>query len=194
MARTGRRPGATVTREAILDAARRRFSAVGYEPTSIRAVAADAGVNSALVMHFFGSKEALFREAIAWPFDLAELAPQLLGPGLGGLGRRLVRAFLTLWDAPETGRPLLALLRSAMGDDDFARLLREFVVTQLFWPLANTIAGPDRELRVELCAAHMLGVALMRYVLRAEPVASASIDELVTRVGPAIDGYLAPPG
>jgi AcrR family transcriptional regulator len=193
MARTGRRPGATVTREAILDAARRRFSAVGYEPTSIRAVAADAGVNAALVMHFFGSKEALFREAIAWPFDLAELAPQLLSPGPGGLGRRLVRTFFTLWDASETGRPLLALLRSAMGDEDFARLLREFVVTQLFWPLADTIAGPDRELRVELCASHMLGVALMRYVLRAEPVASASIDELVTRIGPAIDGYLAPP-
>jgi AcrR family transcriptional regulator len=149
-------------------------------------------VNAALVLHFFGSKEALFREAIAWPFDVADLAPHLLAAGPGGLGRRLVRTFFTLWDAPETGRPLLALLRSAMGDEDFARLLREFAMTQLFRPLADAIAGPDPELRVELCASHLLGVALLRYVLRAEPVASASIDELVTRVGPALDGYLAP--
>jgi AcrR family transcriptional regulator len=193
MARTGRRPGATVTREAILEAARRRFAEAGYEQTSIRGVAAGAGVNAALVMHFFGSKEALFQAAVAWPFDPADLAPRLLGAGPEGLGERLARAFLTLWDAPETCRPLLALLRSAMGDEGFARLLREFVVTQLFRHLVGVVEGPDRELRVELCAAHLLGIAVMRHVLRAEPVASASVDQLVTWVGPVLDGYLRPP-
>src|SRR5215472_8916587 len=126
MARTGRRPGTTITREAILDAARRRFAEGGYEQTSIRAIAADAGVNSALVMHFFGSKEALFQAAVTWPFDPAEFTRHLLGPGLDGLSERLARAFLTLWDTPETGMPLLALLRSATGEEGFARLLREF--------------------------------------------------------------------
>ncbi|TMC12238.1 MAG: TetR/AcrR family transcriptional regulator [Chloroflexi bacterium] len=193
MARPGRRPGTTVTREAILDAARRRFAGTGYEQASIRAIAADAGVTPALVMHFFGSKEALFQAAVAWPFDPAELAAQMLSPGRDGLGVRLARAFLTLWDAPETSRPLLAVLRSAMNDEGFARLLMEFLVTRLFRHVADLIEGPDRELRVELCAGHLLGVAIMRHVLRAEPVASASIDQLVGRVGPVLEGYLQPP-
>jgi AcrR family transcriptional regulator len=193
MARTGRRPGATVTRDAILDAARRRFAEAGYEQTSIRAIAADAGVDAGLVMHFFGSKEALFQAAVRWPFDPAELAHRLLGAGPSGLGERLARAFLTLWDAPETGRPLLALLRSAMGDESFARLLREFVVTRLFRHVAAVIEGPEPELRVELCAAHLLGVAMMRYVLGLEPAASASVEHLVSRVGPVLDRYLERP-
>src|SRR5690242_14376813 len=105
MARTGRRPGATVTREAILDAARRRFAEAGYDQTSIRAVAADAGVNPALVMQFFGSKEALFQAAVRWPFDPIEVAPHLVGQGRAGLAERLARTFLTLWEAPDTCRP-----------------------------------------------------------------------------------------
>jgi AcrR family transcriptional regulator len=193
VARTGRRPGTTITREAILDAARRLFAEAGYEQTSIRAIAADAGVNAALVMHFFGSKEALFQAAVTWPVDPADLAQLLAAAGPNGLGSRLARTFLTLWDAPESCQPMLALLRSAMGDEGFARLLREFVVTQLFRYLADVIEGPDRELRVELCASHLLGVAVMRHVLRAEPVASAPVDELVARVGPVLDRYLQPP-
>ena len=192
MGRSGRRPGATTTRQAILDAARRRFAEAGYEHTSIRAVAADAGVNAALVMHFFGSKEALFQSAVEWPFDPADLTHHLLGPGPNGVSERLARAFLTLWDDPETGRPLLALLRSAMGEEGFARLLREFLVTQIFRHVADVIEGPDRQLRVELSAAHLLGVALMRHVLRTEPVASASIDQLVAWVGPVLARYLEP--
>ena len=190
MARTGRRPGPTATREAILAAARRQFAEAGYERTSIRGVAADAGVDAALVVHFFGSKEQLFRAAVSWPFDPAELAPQLLGPGATGLGERLARAFLTMWDDPETSPRLLALLRSAMTNESFARLLREFVVTQLFRHLMEVVEGPDRELREELAAAHLLGIAILRVVLRVEPLASASIDQLVAQVGPTLDRYL----
>ena len=190
MARTGRRPGPTASREAILAAARRQFAEAGYERTSIRGVAADAGVDAALVVHFFGSKEQLFRAAVSWPFDPAELAPQLLGPGATGLGERLARAFLTMWDDPETSPRLLALLRSAMTNERFARLLREFVVTQLFRHLMEVVEGPDRELREELAAAHPLGIAILRVVLRVEPLASASIDQLVAQVGPTLDRYL----
>ena len=190
MPRTGRRPGPTASREAILAAARRQFAEGGYERTSIRGVAADAGVDAALVVHFFGSKEQLFRAAVTWPFDPAELAPQLLGPGATGLGERLARAFLTMWDDPETSPRLLALLRSAMTNESFARLLREFVVTQLFRHLMEVVEGPDRELREELAAAHLLGIAILRVVLRVEPLASASIDQLVAQVGPTLDRYL----
>jgi AcrR family transcriptional regulator len=190
MPRTGRRPGPTTSPDAILEAARRQFAEAGYELTSIRGVAAGAGVDAALVVHFFGSKERLFRAAVAWPFDPSDVVPRLLGPGAAGLGERLARVFLTVWDDPETSPQLLALLRSAMTNESFARLLREFVVTQLFEHLKEVMDGPDRELREELAAAHLLGIAIMRLVLRVEPLASASIDQLVAQVGPTLDRYL----
>src|SRR5205809_2273376 len=165
MARTGRRPGPTTSREAILEAARRQFAEAGYELTSIRSIATDAGVNAALVVHFFGSKEQLFRAAVAWPFDPAELGPRILDRGPAGLGERVARTFFTVWDDPETGPQLLALLRSAMTNENFARLLREFVVTQLFQPMMDVVEGSDRALREELAAAHLLGGAILRLVL-----------------------------
>ena len=189
--RSGRRRGSSSgTREAILKAARSAFARHGYDGTTFRGVASGARVDPKLVVHFFGSKEQLFRAAVTWPFDPAELAPQLLGPGATGLGERLARAFLTMWDDPETSPRLLALLRSAMTNEGFARLLREFVVTQLFRQLMEVVEGPDRELREELAAAHLLGIAILRLVLHVEPLASASIDQLVAQVGPTLDRYL----
>lgn len=192
MSRTGRRPGPTTSRDAILTAARRQFADAGYELTSMRSIAAEAGVDAALVVHFFGSKERLFREVVTWPFDPAEVVPGLVGEGAAGLGERLARLFLTVWDDPDTSPRLVALLRSAMTNESFARLLREFVVTQLFQHLTKVVEGPDRELREELAAAHLLGIAVLRRVLHMEPLASASIDDLVARVGPALDRYLQP--
>src|SRR6266567_2673251 len=148
MPRTGRRPGPTTSPDAILEAARRQFAEAGYELTSIRGIAADAGVDAALVVHFFGSKEQLFRAAVTWPFDPADLVPHLLGPGPPGLGERLARAFLTFWDDPETSPQLLALLQSAMTNENFARLLREFVLAQLLQHVMEVVGGPDRQLRV----------------------------------------------
>jgi len=191
MARTGRRPGPTASRDAILTAARRQFGDTGYEATSIRGVAAEAGVDPALVVHFFGTKERLFRAAVSWPFDPLEMAPSVVGSDAEGLGERLARTFLTIWDDPQTSQQLLALVRAAMTNESVARLLREFVVTQLFRQvLSDVVEGPDRELREELAAAHLLGIAILRLVLRVEPLASASIEELVAWVGPTLDGYL----
>jgi AcrR family transcriptional regulator len=192
VARTGRRPGATASRDTILQAARRQFAEAGYERTSIRAIAAGAGVDPALVVHFFGSKDRLFQAAVSWPFDPAAVLPRFFAPGPEGLGERLARTFFTFWHDPETSPQLLALLRSAMTNEDSARLLREFLVTQIFQPLGALVDGPDRELRGELAAAHLVGVAVLRLVLRMEPLASASIDQLVASVGPTIDRYLQP--
>src|ERR671937_1385992 len=97
MGRTGRRRGPSTTRGAILEAARRRFADAGYDGASIRAIAADAAVDPAVVMHFFGSKDGLFRAAVGWPFDPAPLADALGAPGPGSLGARLTRTFLTTW-------------------------------------------------------------------------------------------------
>src|ERR1700681_871588 len=110
MARTGRRPGPSTSRAAILDAARRHFAAAGYDATSLRAIAADAGVDAAVVLHFFGSKAALFREVVGWPFDPDQVVRHLAATGAESVGARFARFFLGVWEDPVTSAPLAALL------------------------------------------------------------------------------------
>src|SRR5262249_55506189 len=124
--RTGRRPGPGSSREAILATARRLFAEVGYDATSLRAIATGAGVDPAVVVHFFGSKDGLFRAAVGWPFDPARIAAELTGPDSGRVSERLARVFLGFWEDPATRASLLALLRSAMTHPPSASLLREF--------------------------------------------------------------------
>jgi AcrR family transcriptional regulator len=189
MPRTGRRPGPNTTRQAIVDAARRRFAAAGYDATSLRAVAADAGVDVGVVLHFFGSKSGLFQAAVGWPFDPARVDESLLAATGDGPGTRLARTFFNYWEDPTTGPALAALLRSAMTNAEAAALLREFVVHELFARMANTLDSDGRDLRVELAAAQLVGVAVLRNILGVEPIASAPIDDLVAWVGPRLDTY-----
>jgi AcrR family transcriptional regulator len=191
MPRTGRRPGPSTTRAAILEAARRRFAAAGYDATALRAIAGDAGVDPGVLLHFFGSKEGLFRAVVGWPFDPARVVePELIRPGREGVGARLARTFFGYWEDPTTGAALSALMRSAMTHAESAALLREFVAHELFARFAGFVHGLDANLRVELAAGHLVGVALLRYILRVEPIASAGIEELVTWLEPALDRYL----
>ena len=192
MARTGRRPGPTTTRAALVVAARRRFAEGGFAGTSIRAIAADAGVDPAVALHFFNSKEGLFRAAIGWPFDPAPVLARLLEVEPAELPVALARTFLGFWDDPTTGAALSALLRSAMTHEPTAALLRRFVGEQLFAGVARRLTGPDTALRVELAAAQLVGVAVLRHILRVEPIASAPTEELVAWLGPALSRYLAP--
>ena len=192
MARTGRRPGPSTTRAALLEAARRGFAEGGYEATSIRAIAAAAGVDPAVALHFFGSKEGLFRAAVGWPFDPAPVAERLAAVPREELGAALARTFLGFWDDPATGEVLSAILRSAATHEPSAALLRQFVGDQLFGRVAGLLEGADAPLRVNLAAAQLLGVALLRHVLRLEPIASASTEELVQWLGPALGRYLDP--
>jgi AcrR family transcriptional regulator len=192
MARTGRRPGHTTTRAAILDAARQRFGASGYATTSLRAIAADAGVDVRVVLHFFGSKAGLFRAVVGWPFD-PEQVQSVLAVGKGaGMGECLARTFFSYWQDPSTAQVLAALMRSAMTHAEAATLLRDFVAHQLFARLADSISGADAGLRVDLAAGHLVGVALLRYILQVEPIASTNTDELVARMTPVLEGYLQP--
>jgi AcrR family transcriptional regulator len=190
--RRGRRPGRSGTRSALLAAAGRRFSESGYDRTTIAAIAADVGVDPALVMHYFGSKDALFRAAVEWPYEPAQLAQEIAtGPRLGA-GERLARAFLGLWDAAETRGPLLAMFRSATSHHPSEALWREFLQKQVYDALASQLEGEDREMRAGLAAAHLVGIALLRHVIRVEPLASADAEKLVAWVAPALNRYLAP--
>ncbi|MGY2064584.1 TetR/AcrR family transcriptional regulator [Blastococcus sp. SYSU DS0619] len=189
--RSGRRPGNPDTRDAVLAAARAAFAERGFDGATIRGIAAAAGVDPALVHHYFGSKDKLFLAAIEAPANPAELLPELLAGGRDDLGRNVVRLLLTVWDGPM--RPAaLALVRSAVTNDWSARLLREFLVTQVLRRVVGTLDLPprEREIRGSLAASQLIGLVIGRYVLQIEPLASASPDWLVATIGPTVQHYL----
>ncbi len=192
--RTGRRPGNPGTREAILEAARSIFAERGFDASTIRAIAASAGVDPALVHHYFGSKDQLFLAAMQAPIDPRELLPTVLTGDPEGIGERLVRMFLAVWDSP-AGTAGVALLRSAFSNEWTARLLREFVVTQVLRRVLDRLDVDPAELplRGSLVASQLIGLAMMRYVVRLEPVATAAPEALVTAIAPTIQRYLTAP-
>jgi AcrR family transcriptional regulator len=190
MARTGRRPGASGTREAILDAARRAFAEYGYERTTIRGVAAAAGVDPALVHHYFGSKHGLFVAAVQLPVNPVEALSTLLAGDREPSGEGMARMFLSLWDQTADRSPLMALVRSAISDDRAAAMLREFLRTEIFGRLARQLHEPDAELRLALVASQIFGLIMARYIVELEPLASAPAPAVAAAVGPTLQRYL----
>lgn len=188
--RTGRRPGESGTREAILEAARSAFGSVGYERATIRAIARGADVDPALVHHYFGTKEDLFIAAMELPINPAEAIRGILAEGLDGAGERIVRFFLSVWDAPANQPALMSMFRAALTNDRAAVALREFAAGAVIGALAQTMRGRDARLRAALIGSHMLGIAFLRYGGRLEPLASASAERIVALVAPRIQSYL----
>jgi AcrR family transcriptional regulator len=186
----GSRAGAPETREAILAAARSEFAARGYAKASIRGIARAAGVDPALVHHHFGTKEHLFGAALKFTFAPALETRDILGPGTEGVGERLVRTFLSVWEVPEVRERLIAVIRSALTEEPAAAMLREFVSRELLMRVAAQLDVPDPRLRAELAASHMVGMAVLRYVLQVEPLASADTEQLVALVAPTLQRYL----
>lgn len=187
MARTGRRPGQTQTRDDILVAARNQFAARGYGGATIRGIAAEAGVNPALVHHFFGSKDQVFVAALDLPFNPALLVDTLLTGPREEIGQRIVRLFLGLWENPETQLPFFALVRSVTTSPEVADQLRQFLETAVLGRVAAALDLPP--VRLTGAAAQMMGLAVVRYVLKAEPMATATEDEVVALVAPVIQYY-----
>lgn len=190
MSPVGRRPGSPDTRGQVLEAARRRFARDGYSGATIRAIATDAGVDPALVHHYFGTKAALFREAAAFPVDVDALVATMARTPADERARTLAQLFLEVWEDERTRPQLLSIVRSAMTHEDAAALLRTFVGHELLEPLARHLALEDAHVRVPLAAAQLIGVAMLRHVVQLEPVASMPTDELVDRLAPALDVHL----
>jgi AcrR family transcriptional regulator len=190
MGRAGRRPGPNGrTREDILDAARRLFGERGFEGTTIRAIAAEAGVNPALIHHFFGSKEQVFVAAVNFPLNPAEALPMLLAGPPEELGERIARFMLSIWQEPRTRAQLLALLRSAMSNEAAAAMVRDFLGQLVVGRLtAATGASPTR---VAAGGTQMIGLMLGRYVIGVEPLASADDEEIVAIIAPVLQSALA---
>jgi len=175
----------------VLAAARTAFAERGYDGASIRVIAADAGVDPALVHHYFGSKDKLFLAAVQAPVDPEELLPEVLAGGTADLGANVVRLLLRVWDGPAR-KAGLALVRSAVSNEWTARLLREFLVAKVLRRVVGTLGLPEAEgeARGSLVASQLIGVVMARYVLQLEPLASASPEELVAAVGPTVQRYL----
>lgn len=185
----GRRPGGADTRATLLAAARIEFTERGYEGATVRRIAERAGVDAAMVNHWFGGKEALFTAALDIPVTPAQIQALVVPGAPEGLGERIVGRFLAIWDA-SGGGPLAALIQSVAGHEEAARMLREFITNVLVGPIVGAVA-PDRpELRVSLVGSQLVGLGMVRYVLRLEPLASATPADVVAAVAPTLQRYL----
>lgn len=180
-------------RDRIVTAARAEFGAHGYDRTSVRSIAKSAGVDPALVHHYFGTKDGVFQAAIESAFAPALLPETAALAGAEGIGERLVRLFLGVWEDPATREPLLVIVRSALTAEPAAAALREFVLRELLLRVASELEVPEPRLRAELAASHMVGLMILRYVLKVEPLASADTETLVSIIAPTIQRYLTEP-
>ena len=190
MSPIGRRPGNPDTRQLLLETARRLFAEAGYDKTSVRDIAAAAGVDPALIRHYFGTKAELFRATMGWPFVPAQVAVQVTEGGRDEIAARLTRVFFEAWEQPDSRAPLLAILRGAATHEESATLVRQFIQGQLYRQIAAELPDPDAELRIDLAMAQLLGIAYLRHILRVEPIASTPLDELTARVAPVIDAHM----
>jgi AcrR family transcriptional regulator len=189
--RSGRRRGNPDTRESILEAARQLFADKGFDATTVRAIAADAGCDPAMIHHFFGTKEDLFRATLQFPIDPATEIPQIVAGGRDEVGQRLVAMFVKIWDSP-TGAVGASLIRSAMSNEWTLRLMREFLTTQILRRLVTEIDLDPAEapLRISLVASQLAGLAMMRYIIKLEPLASLPAEQVVALIGPNVQHYV----
>lgn len=192
MNRPGRPRGESGARDAILAAARALFAEAGYERASIRAIARRAGVDPALVHHYFGTKDELLGAAVHLPVDPTPIFARAFERP-EAVGETLIRSILSLWDTQDVRDRMLALLRAAVTHPGAAGILRNVLTRDVLTPATERIGLPDAELRVELVGTHLVGFAMARYVLGVEPLASASADQVARAVGPTLQRYLTDP-
>jgi AcrR family transcriptional regulator len=191
-ARRGRRPGAPDTRSTILAAAREQFACAGFSGTTIRGVAAEAGVDAALVHHYFGTKDDLFVAALELPVDPRVVLAPVIEQGPDGAGERMLRVFLAVWDDPDHRLPMLGLVRGLL-EPSGQELMRDGFLDVVIGPIGVALGIDEPQRRMPLVASQMLGLITLRYLLEVEPLASMSHDELVATYAPTIQRYLTGP-
>ena len=170
--------------------ARRAFGARGFDATSLRSIAAEAHVDPGLLVHYFGTKEGIFRAALEITFR-----PDELFAGLERLGRRetaehVVRRYLAVLERDEARDVIMGLVRSAVSNEDAAAMLRTVLIGAALRSLTPLISEPDASLRASLIVAQLIGIAMLKHVARLEQVVRAADEELIELVSPAIERYL----
>ncbi len=189
--RTGRRQGVSSTRQDIIRSAQKLFAERGYRGATTRAIARDAQVDSALIHHFFTTKEGVFVAAITDAFQPDAILESVLAPGPGTVGERLIRSILVLWDDPETRDPMQAMVRSAVSHESAARLVSDFVTEQVIGQIVDANAASHKALRTTLIGTQVIGMLMVRYMIGIEPLASLAPDAVVLLLGPIVDRYLS---
>jgi AcrR family transcriptional regulator len=185
----GRRPGAPDTRAEVLAAARSSFAERGFRGTTIRAVAASAGVDPALVHHYFGSKDDLFLAALEMPVDPRELLAPVVAQGPAGAGERLLRTFLSVWDDPDIQVRLLAVVRSVLNEDGGA-LIKDGFIPVVVGPVLAELVADRPDVRIPLVSSQVVGLIVTRYLLALPPMAEMPAEDVVARIGPVLQHYL----
>ncbi len=184
--------GTDDVRDAVLDAARAAFHARGYARTSVKAVAAAAGVAPEVVGRYYQSKESLFAAAMKLPFDPSAAVPALVAPGLEGMGEHITRVALETFKDQQTREDLVALARAGASTGKAVAGIKGVVEEGIVDRLAGVIGVPDARLRANLITSYLLGVAVNRYVVRLDPIASMNEEDVVRLVAPTIQDWLTP--
>ena len=191
--RPGRPPGASDTRDRILSSARELFARNGIDKTSIRAIATDAGVDPALVHHYFGTKTQLFAAAIKIPIDPMSIIGPLREVPVDEIGHVLPSLLLPLWDS-ELGKGFIATLRSVLGGSNVAELpmFRAFLQDVITAEVGSRVDDPpgSGRVRVQFVASQLIGVVMARYILELEPFRSLPVTEVVETIAPNLQRYL----
>jgi AcrR family transcriptional regulator len=188
--RVGRRPGRSRTRAEIQEAARDLFAERGYDRTTLRAIAAEAGVDPSLVAHFFGSKQQLFLAVVELPFEPSEALPGVLAGDREEIGARFARFVVGVLESPAGHGTLVGLVRAAASEPEAARLVRELISTRVLGPLVAGLSGERPELRATLAGSQVVGLVMARYVVGVEPLASLDPEALADAVAPTFQRYL----
>ncbi len=180
-----------MSKDVVLRAAKRRFAAQGYEKTTLRHIADDAHVDASMVLYLFGSKAELFRESMRLVVDGEVLVAAMTDGPRGDIGVRLVRAYLQIWEEPETGPTMVAMLHSAMLNSDAYEAFRDFMRGYVMAAISGVLGeGPDTILRANLAGTNLVGTALFRYVMKVGPLADLSTEEVIGLIAPSVQRYL----
>jgi AcrR family transcriptional regulator len=186
----GRRPAGSDTKAEIMAAARRRFSEMGYPRTTMRAIAADAGVDPRLITHFFGSKQQLFASVVELPFDPGTVFPMLLAGGDEEVGRRLAEFVLGILENPQSRNIVTGIIRAAASEEAAAAQIRDRVVVRILMPLARQLGSDRPELRAALVGSQVVGLTFARHVIGVPALQTAERSELVAFLAQVFDVYL----
>ena len=181
------------TREAILEAAQRTFAASGYDRTTMRAIASEAAVDPALVVHFFGSKQQLFLAVMDLPFNPEDVLPGILTGERPTVGERFARFIVGVLEEEQSRRVITGMVRAAASEPEAARMVRELISRRVFRPIAQTLGAEDAQLRATLVGSQVVGLVMARYVVAVEPLASLEPERLIAALAPNLQRYLVGP-
>jgi len=188
--RTGRRAGSGDSREDIAAAALALFAASGYDGVTVRVIAAEAGVDPALIYHFYGSKRGLFDELIALPFDPEEIVRNALAGDVDELGTRIVTFMVTQLRDPVAGERIVAVLRTAAAQPEAAAVMREYYSRRLLEPLAHALQADRPQLRAALCSSQLIGLAMAEHVIGIQPLVDTATEDLIAIYAATVQRYL----